>query len=177
MTWSEFVKAEPKAPTTWVVEVPKSTEEVEVVASDRKPARKFGRASKVRPTRKPESNKPPSSIDAIPPPPPPPATYGVTPEVNPALSLPSPLVKPSTQNRREAFAENTKGTLVKANQNLKAVVLDIKAGVKEIFGKDAEHDHEVAERHRQKALQKEMEHQRKSNFYDAKANLEEVHGH
>jgi len=55
--------------------------------------------------------------------------------------------------------------------------MDLKAGVKELFGKDVTKEKELAEYYRQEGDRKEREHERKKNFYDAKARIEEVHGH
>jgi hypothetical protein len=85
--------------------------------------------------------------------------------------------KPSTQDWTQSKTEGTKGQVESIYDKGKAAAYDLKAGVKEGLGYDANADRVEAERLRAEAGAKKTEHDAKSTFYDTKQNLERKVGH
>jgi len=84
--------------------------------------------------------------------------------------------KHSKRSRKHSHSEGARGTLEKMEDNLKAVVMDVKAGVKELFGKDVHKEKQLAEHYRQEGDRKEKPRKR-GEYYDPQLNTDEVHGH
>jgi hypothetical protein len=177
MTWPEFIEKEEMKPTTWKHEEANPSEEPAAPTMS-----KFGRPTPVKEggyrEQRPVVSESPEELNALTiPPPPPPPMAGVSQPMNPEPSLPESHPKPSQRSRKDSRAESARGTLEKVEENIKAMVMDVKAGVKELFGKDVTKDKELAEHYREEGERKQQEHRRKKEFYDAKSHIEEVHGH
>jgi hypothetical protein len=183
MTWPEFIEKEEMKPTVWKQEGANPSEEPLAPTMS-----KFGRPTPVQfneqrpvvePNRPMTDRQEIAELNAatIPPPPPLVPMSGVSQPMNPEEALPESHPKPSKRNRKDSKGEAARGTLEKMEENIKAMVMDVKAGVKELFGKDVTKEKELAEHYREEGDRKEQEHRRKKDFYDAKSHLEEVHGH
>lgn len=82
----------------------------------------------------------------------------------------------SQQDYRQARREEHKGRNAKNSEKVKEKGRDMKADIKEAFGRDASDDRTKAREHEVKAETKKLEHDAKATGYRAKGKGEEIIG-